>query len=84
MSYLRELELTAERLRQLPATRLVGGEVRFYALVDRMTQRAVPRLRPVAWGDQLLVIGRDVPRGTAEALVGDVVELRRSFDITPG
>jgi hypothetical protein len=83
VTYERELELTAERLRQLPAARLVAGEVRFYGLVDRMTTRRVPRLQPRAWGDQLLLIGGEVPPGPAEDFTGDLVELRRSFDITP-
>ena len=72
-----ELELTAERLRQLSPARLAPFEEAFYALLARWTDRPVPRIAARAWGDQLLVIGREVA-GDEE-----LREFRRGLDLTP-
>ncbi|MEI2643537.1 MAG: hypothetical protein U0R28_09430 [Candidatus Nanopelagicales bacterium] len=73
-----DLELTVERLRQLPDARLAPHEEAFYALLGQLTQRPVPRLAPRAWGDQLWLIGREAG-GFDEQLRG----FRRSLDISP-
>lgn len=82
MTYERQLELTVDRLRQLPAARLAGAEEQVYALLESMTPRAVPRLRPLGWGDQLLVIGREVPPESRATLEEALRDLRRAFDLT--
>lgn len=82
MTYDRELELTADRLRQLPSMRLGPAESQVYEVLDAMTERLVPRLRPLAWGDQLLVVGRDVPGELRPLLVEPLRDLRRRFDLT--
>ena len=82
MTYERELELTAARLRQLPASRLVPAEELVYDVLGQMTSRDVPRLRPTAWGDQVLVIGRLVPSEAQPGLVEALRALRRRFDLT--
>lgn len=82
MTYARELELTADRLRRLPAVRLAGAEAQVYELLESMTVRPVPRLRPLAWGDQLWVIGQEVPDANRDALVGQLRDLRRGFDLS--
>ena len=76
MTWLRELELTADRLRHLPAARLAPHEQDFYTLLAGLTDRPVPRLAARAWGDQLLLIGRDAPEA-----VDAVREFRRSLDM---
>jgi hypothetical protein len=81
MDYERELLLTVQRLRGLPDVRLLPAGERFQELLGRMTDRPVPRLRPSAWGDQLWLIGRDVPARDRGALAPQLVELRRSFDL---
>lgn len=82
MTYEREIELTAERLRHLSSARLGPAEGRVYRLLGLMTDRPVPRLAPQAWGDQLAVIAREVPEAAQEALVPAVREFRRSLDLT--
>ena len=82
MTYERQLELTADRLCQLPAPRLDAAQDRVYALLESMTPRPVPRLRSIGWADQLLVIGRDVPAEARAALEEALRDLRRSFDLT--
>lgn len=82
MTYERELELTAARLRQLPASRLVPAEDAVYEVLGRMTSIDVPRVRPTAWGDQVLVIGRLVPSESRPGLVESLRDLRRRFDLT--
>lgn len=72
-----ELELTADRLRQLSPGRLAPFEEAFYALLAGWTDRPVPRIGPQAWGDQLLLIGRGVA-GDAE-----LREFRRGLDLSP-
>lgn len=84
MNYGREVELTAERLRQLPQVRLEPVGPALYALLSRMTDRPVPRIGPQGWGDQLAVIARDVPAYRQDALVPALRDLRRSLDIVPG
>jgi hypothetical protein len=79
----RELELTAERLRLLPAVRLLPAEQRFRHVLALCTERAVPRIAPHAWGDQLLVVGREVEPGRHGAVAEVLRDLRRSLDITP-
>jgi hypothetical protein len=83
MTYAREVELTAERLRHLSPARLLPAEGRLHHLLGLMTDRPVPRLAPQAWGDQLAVIAREVPEAAREALVPVVREFRRSLDLTP-
>ena len=82
MSYERELELTVERLRQLPPARLEPCKERVYAVLEAMTSRAVPRLRSLAWADQMWVIGREVPDEARAGLVDALRDLRRGFDLT--
>lgn len=82
MTYERQLELTADRLRQLPASRLISAQEQVYSVLEMMTDRPVPQLRPVGWADQLLVIGREVPVGRRESLGRLLLELRRGFDVT--
>lgn len=82
MTYERELELTADRLRQLPAARLAAAEDEVYALLEAMAARPVPRLRPLAWGDQVWVLGRDVAEGSRDPLIKALRQLRRHFDLT--
>ncbi len=79
MNYRRELDLTVDRLRRLPTVRLARHEQAVYAVLDAMTPRAVPRLSPPAWGDQLAVIGRECDD---EALAPMLRQLRRGFDLT--
>lgn len=68
-----QLELTVERLRQLSPSRLAPHEEAFYALLDSLTPRPVPRLAPKAWGDQLWLIGQDAD--------GELLrDFRRSLD----
>ena len=82
MTYEHQLDLTSDRLRQLPESRLRSHEDAVYALLDRMTERAVPRLLPRGWGDQILVIGREVPLPRRDGFVVPLRELRRRFDLT--
>lgn len=83
MSYERELEMTAERLRQLPPARLRIEKRAFRRVLREMTRRPVPDIAPQAWGDQLWVIGGEVPEDRREALVEDLISLRRAFDLLP-
>lgn len=84
MTYERELDRTVERLRQLSDARLVPHQQEFAALLARLTDRRVPQVQPRAWGDQLLVIGRDVPAGLQETAGTALVDFRRSLDLQPG
>lgn len=79
MTFARELELTADRLRQLSPARLLPQQEAVYSVLDAMTTRVVPRLQPRAWGDQLLLIGREVD---SDDFTEAVRELRRRFDLT--
>lgn len=81
MSYERELQLTADRLRQLPEVRLRAREPAFRSVLAGMTDRPVPVVGSHAWGDQLWVIGQEVTPTQRTALIPLLVELRRSFDI---
>jgi hypothetical protein len=81
VSYERELQLTAERVRQLPPARREPRESQVYAVLEAMTPRPVPRLRSLAWGDQLWVIGRDVPDEARAGLIEVLRELRRGCDL---
>lgn len=84
LTYDEELGRTADRLRQLSEVRLSNGEDRVRSVLEAMTERPVPRLEPRAWGDQLVVIGREVPMAERDAFCQVLIDLRRSFDITPG
>ncbi|MFN8184762.1 MAG: hypothetical protein U0R23_10100 [Candidatus Nanopelagicales bacterium] len=83
MSYERELEMTADRLRQLPPARLRIEKEAYRRLLREMTRRPVPDIAPQAWGDQLWVIGCEIPEDRREALVDDLISLRRAFDLLP-
>mgnify|MGYP003501477321 CR=1 FL=1 len=83
MSYERELEMTADRLRQLPPTRLRIEKQAYRRVLREMTGRPVPDIAPQAWGEQLGVIGSEVPEDRREALVDDLISLRRAFDLLP-
>ena len=83
MSYERELEMTADRLRQLPPGRLRIEKEAYRRLLREMTRRPVPDIAPQAWGDQLWVIGSEVPEDRRETLVDDLISLRRAFDLLP-
>ena len=80
MSLAREVELTADRLRQLSDARLAAHAEAVYALLEGMTERDVPRLSPRAWADQLLLISGEVDGG--QEFVEPVRQLRRRFDLT--
>lgn len=84
MTFERELVLTADRLRQLPQSRLVRHGEAVYVLLDQLTDREVPRLLPHGWADQVLVLGREVPLHRQEALAIRLRDLRRRFDLTIG
>lgn len=84
MTYERELERTVERLRQLSDSRLSSHEEQFAALLGNLTDRPVPRLQPWGWADQLLVIGREVPDEDQGAAGAQLIEFRRTFDLTVG
>lgn len=84
MSFAREVELTAERLRHLPEPRLLAAEGRFRKVLAALTPRPVPRLAPRAWGDQLLVIAREVPEEKQATLLPVLREFRRSLDLAVG
>ncbi len=81
MSFLVELDRTAQRLRQLPEPRLLAHEEKYAQVLAAIADRPVPRVEPRAWGDQLLVVGRACPPDRAEAHVGRLIELRRCFDL---
>lgn len=81
MTYRRELRLTAQRLRQLTEQRLMGHSQAVRDLLAEMTDRPVPELPPHAWGDQLAVIGGEVPPDAQEDLIAKLVALRRGFDL---
>jgi hypothetical protein len=83
VSYERELEMTADRLRQLPPARLQLGEADVPAGAAGDGPPPVPDIAPQAWGDQLWVIGIDVPEDRREGLLDDLVALRRAFDLLP-
>lgn len=83
MTYEQELELTAERMRGLSPPRLQAHEDAFRHTLAMLTDRKVPVVAPRAWGDQLSVIGREVPVQRREGLVSTLVALRRSFDLLP-
>ncbi len=83
MTYEQELQRTAERMRTLSEPRLRAQQGRFRALLAAMTERRVPELAPRAWGDQLLVIGRDLGEERGAQVVPALVALRRSFDLLP-
>jgi hypothetical protein len=76
-----ELERTAERVRQLSAARLAPHREEFRALLALMTDRHIPQLQEHGWGDQLLVVGRDVPPAEREVLVAQLTRFRRSLDL---
>jgi len=76
----RELELTVDRLRHLSPARLEPAREAVYEVLDAMTARDVPRLASHAWGDQLLLIGRDV--SDQQVFVAPLRDLRRRFDLT--
>lgn len=82
MNYDDELSRTADRLRQLSPARLPAHEQSFAQLLADLAGRPVPRIEPRAWGDQLLVVGRQAPaeRMDAEALR----DFRRSLDLSVG
>lgn len=84
MTYERELERTVERLRQLSQARLLTHEQAFADLLAALTERPVPRLAPRAWGDQLQVIGREVPEVQQGPACGLLVGFRRALDLQPG
>lgn len=83
MTYQRELLRTTERLRQLPDVRLRQQEQAFRSVLAVMTDRPLPVLAPYAWGDQLWLVGREVPEPEQPALLALLVDLRRSFDVLP-
>ncbi len=84
MSYLVELDRTAQRLRQLPDSRLLAHEEQYTQVLAMMAQRPVPRIEPRAWGDQLLVVGRQCcPAAGADDWVEPLIALRRCFDLVP-
>ena len=83
MSYERELEMTADRLRQLPPARLQSEKQTYRRVLREMARRPVPDIAPQAWGDQLWVIGSEVLEDRRERLVEDLVMLRRAFDLLP-
>lgn len=82
MTYERELELTADRLRQLSDARLRPQQAAVYAVLAAMTDRAVPVLEPHVWGDQIAVIGREVPEAVRPQVSAQLRELRRRFDLS--
>jgi len=83
MNYERELELTVERLRQLPPARLQAEKQNYRRVLRDMAGRPAPEVAPQAWGDQLWVIGSEVPEDRRERLLEDLVALRRAFDLLP-
>lgn len=83
MSYERELEMTADRLRQVPPARLRSEKQTYRRVLREMARRPVPDIAPQAWGDQLWVIGIEVPEDRREGLLDDLVSLRRAFDLLP-
>ncbi len=83
MSYERELEMTADRLRQLPPARLRAEKQTYRRVLREMARRPVPEIAPQAWGDQLWVIGLEVPEDRRDVLLDDLVALRRAFDLLP-
>ncbi len=83
MSYERELDTTADRLRQLPPARLQSEKQTYRRVLREMARRPVPDIAPQEWGDQLWVIGIDVPDDRREGLLDDLVALRRAFDLLP-
>ena len=83
MSYERELEMTCDRLRQLPPARLRAEEQNYRRVLHDMAGRPVPEIAPQAWGDQLYVVGLEVPEGRQERLRDELVALRRAFDLLP-
>lgn len=83
MTYEQELGLTADRMRGLSDSRLQAHEETFRQTLELLTDRPVPYLRPRAWGDQLVVIGREVPAQRKPELVSALVTLRRCFDLLP-
>lgn len=66
----------------LPAVRLDPAEAAFREVLEAMTARVVPRLQPRAWGDQLLVVGREVSEDAQGDLIEALKDLRRGFDLT--
>jgi hypothetical protein len=83
VSYERELEMTADRLRQLPPARLRAEKQTYRRVLREMARRPVPEIAPQAWGDQLWVIGLEVPEDRRDVLLDDLVALRRAFDLLP-
>lgn len=83
MIYERELELTADRLRQLPPARLLSEQRAYRRVVQEMARRPVPEIAPQAWGDQLWVIGAEVSEDRRDGLCDELVALRRAFDLLP-
>ena len=83
MTYERELDRTVERLRQLSQARLAPHQQEFSALLTGLTERRVPQVQPRAWGDQLLVIGREAPQELQEPAEAALVHFRRSLDLHP-
>lgn len=84
MPYDVELQRTADRLRQLSPARLLPREREVREVLQAMTDREIPRVDSRAWGDQLLVVGREVPPDLHERIERLLVELRRGFDLMPG
>ncbi len=83
MSYERELEMTADRLRQVAPARLRSEKQMYRRVLREMARRPVPDIAPQAWGDQLYVIGLEVPEDRREGLLEELVALRRAFDLLP-
>jgi hypothetical protein len=83
MTFEEELDLTADRMRGLSPSRLQAQEEAFRRTLALLTDRPVQHLEPRAWGDQLAVIGREVPAHRRSELVPALVALRRCFDLLP-
>lgn len=82
MTYLEQLRLTAERLSQLPDSRLLAHEAQYGQVLEALSDRPVPRVLPRAWADQLWVVGRDLT-DPCDDVIDMLIELRRCFDIVP-
>ncbi len=83
MNYETQVQRTADRLRHLSPQRLAPRAEEFYALLETMTDRRVPRVAAHGWADQLIVIGGDAPTARRDALSDELIAFRRSFDLVP-
>lgn len=83
MKYETQVQRTADRLRHLSRQRLAPRTEDFYALLEAMTDRRVPRVGAHGWADQLIVIGGDAPSDRRDALANELITFRRSFDLGP-